>query len=392
MLYLFIFLISNIVWADSPNCQAVDKNAPFNAYLITSGPGQSMYSRTGHSALWVSGGDRDDVFFNWGAYDSRQENFIWHFFMGTANYKLSLMSEERNTRIATAENRIVKAQHLNLSPEMRKRLQRKLQIQAKPENRSYLYHWETQNCATLIRDIVNMSTGFPWEELKEEQTEISRRDEVLRHLGSLKWAWFGWHFMGSSYAERPYTKWELMHIPQNLMTQASAAQILWEDGSTRPLVDYECILHDSETGWAPAKPPIRWPWLWGWGFILSGLIIKGFQSPRRWISLSSKLVLSTHFLFSGLLGTFFAYLWLNSSLEGYGPNENWFYANPFSVGLLFVIWKQNKFATLILWISSLIVAIGIISNLFTTQINIDFIGLFAVPCLTMFYISISHRK
>ena len=392
MIYPFIFLISSIVWADTPNCQAVDKNAPFDVYLITSGPGQSIYSRIGHSALWVSGGNKDNAFFNWGAYDSKQENFIWHFFLGTANYKLSLMSEKRNMRIATTENRIVKAQHLNLSPEMKIRLQRKLLIQAKPKNRSYLYHWETQNCSTLIRDIINISAGFPWENLKEDQTTISRRDEVLRHLSSLKWAWFGWNFMGSSYAERHYTKWELMHIPENLMIQASDTKILWEDGSTQPLVDYECILHDSPTGWAPTKPPTRWPWLWGWGIMLSGLIIKGFKSSKRWISLSSKLFLSTHFLFSGLLGSFFGYLWLNSSLEGYGPNENWFYSNPISIGLLFVIWKQNQIGKSILWLSLLIAIMGIISNLFTTQINLGFIGLFGLPIIAISYLFLLPQK
>lgn len=385
MFYPFIFLLSSIVFAktptEPPKCLPAERDEEFKVYLVTLSPGSGMYTRVGHSALWVSGGNKGEIFFNWGAYDSQQENFLWHFFMGTAYFKLSLMPKERINQNIKRENRIMKAQHLDLSPDMLMRLQRKLQKKAKPENRSYIYHWEEQNCATLIRDMIDASAGLPWQELKEEKTDITRRHEVLRHLSSLPWAWFGWHFMGSSYAERTYSKWELMHIPENLMKQASETTIQWEDGSTHALVDYECTLTDSPRGWAPKSPPTRWPWTWGIGVFLSGLILKGIKHSNRWVSLGSKIILSSHFLMAAFLGTFFGYFWIFSILEGYGPNENWFYANPLSLILTYALWRTNFVSKTAVWLSSVLVVLGIITNFFTDQVNIDFIGFFGIPIL-----------
>ena len=382
MFYPFIFLLSSTVSAQTPKCEAVDRDDPLNVYLVTSGPGSGMYTRVGHSALWVSGAGKDEVFFNWGAYDLEQNNFLWHFFMGTAHFKLSLMPKERNDSIAEREERVVKAQHLNLSPDMLQRLERKLEKKAKPQNRSYIYHWEKQNCATLIRDMLDSAAGLPWQELKNEHTNITRRNEVLRHLGPLHWGWFGWHFMGSAYADQTYTQWELMHIPENLMKQAAETTIQWEDGSKHPLVDYECILRDSSRGWALEEPPTRWHWLWTIGLFFSGLIFKGLQHPSRFISSISKSILSAHFLFGAFLGTIFPFFWITSSLEGYGPNENWFYANPLSFFLAVTVWKINFASKPSILLSTTLVFLGMISNFFTNQINIDFIGFFGFPILS----------
>ena len=342
-----------------------------------------MYTRIGHSALWVSGGNKDEAFFNWGAYDLKQDNFLWHFFMGTAYFKLSLMSRERNDSIARSEERIVHAQHLNLSPDMLARLQRKLQKKAKPENRSYIYHWEQKNCATLIRDLIDSSAGLPWQELKQEATDITRREEVLRHLAPLQWAWFGWHFMGSDYADQTYSKWDILHIPENLMKQAGETTIQWEDGSEHPLVDYECTLLDSARGWAPEKSPSRWPWLWAVGLFFSGLILRGIRHSNQTIALVSKTIVSFHFGLAAFLGTVFPLFWFLSALDGYGPNENWFYANPLSFLLLLALWRTNFVSRPASWLAVGLLIIGLITNIFTDQVNIDFIGFFGFPLLAI---------
>ena len=83
MVTLF-FIVHWTLSAFAEECIAVDRSAPFEAYLVTSGPGHDMYTRVGHSAIWVSGGGKKEAFFNWGAYDSSQDNFLWKFFMGSA--------------------------------------------------------------------------------------------------------------------------------------------------------------------------------------------------------------------------------------------------------------------------------------------------------------------
>ena len=42
-------------------------------------------------------GKRETVF-NWGAYDSSQDHFLFRFFMGDAEYKLAMMSRQYNLK------------------------------------------------------------------------------------------------------------------------------------------------------------------------------------------------------------------------------------------------------------------------------------------------------
>ncbi len=80
--------------------------------------------------------------------------------------------------------------------------------------------------------------------------------------------------------------------------------------------------------------------------------------------------------------------WLTSSLEGYGPNENWFYANPltllmvpYSLSLFKKGFRWKEHISIIPVVLASIVLIGILLNPFGEQINIDFIGLFGIPIL-----------
>ena len=83
-MWLTIFFIVT-GWARAqlpPTCEPVDASDPLEVYLLTSGPGNGVYTKVGHSALWVSGGGKRETVFNWGAYDSSQDHFLFRFFMG----------------------------------------------------------------------------------------------------------------------------------------------------------------------------------------------------------------------------------------------------------------------------------------------------------------------
>lgn len=360
----------------NPTCLPADDSDALEVYVLTSGPGNGVYTKVGHSALWVSGGGKRETIFNWGAYDSSQENFLWHFFMGSAEYKLAMMSRPYNLkRVKENEQRLV-AQHLDLSPNMKLALAGELARLARPENHVYTYHWETQNCSTLIRDLIDEVTSGALQSLPEPPKAPTRRFEVLRHLGSLTWTWFGWHYMGSDYADREYNRWEWMHIPYALHNGLNEATITWEgEQSPRSLVDRTCVLNEGE--WAPNKPPQR-----GVTFVLLGLMmglwtIYSYKRPWFW-SIPNALFFGA----SGLLSSFFIGCWLFSSLEGYGFNENWFVSNPLHclVGWM-LLRKQSKN-----WVYqslSILLLLGVCWKLFdsTPQENWGFIGLFGIPTI-----------
>ena len=387
LILLILFTASN---ADVPDsCEPVDASDPLEVYLLTSGPGNGVYTKVGHSALWVSGGGKRETVFNWGAYDSSQDNFLFHFFMGDAEYKLAMMSRQYNLKRVKENNQRLVAQHLDLSPNMKMALAAELARLARPENHVYTYHWEHQNCSTLIRDIIDESTNGSLRDLTNSAVLPTRRFEVLRHLGSLGWAWFGWHYMASDYGDKTYDRWSWLHIPEALHNGAKEATIQWEGESTeRLLVDKTCVLNEGE--WAPKAPPSRAHWLWGVGFAMGLWIWVTRERARAW-----HLPTLLFFGFSGALSSFFLGCWLLSDLEGYGFNENWFYSNPFHFVFIYQLLHKRHSA----WFRSLLrkcmimgILIGLGWKVFdpSTQSNLGFIGLFGLP--TVIFAIAQHQR
>ena len=373
----FILFMIQFVFADT-SCTPAEASEPLEIYLLTSGPGDGVYTKVGHSALWVSGGGKRETVFNWGAYDSSQDNFLWRFFMGTTTYKLAMMSRQYNIKRVQENNQRLVAQHLDLSPNMKLAIAADLAKLARPENHAYTYHWESQNCSTLIRDLINDSTNGSLRSLPSLETGTTRRFEVLRHLGSLGWAWFGWHYMASDHGDRIYDRWSSMHIPKALFQGLHDASIQWEtDEHPRPLVDQTCVLNEGD--WAPQEPPNRL----GFFSVLGCAIGLWIFQTRRKTSLW-QLPSILWFVASGMLSGFFMFCWMFSSLEGYGFNENWFVSNPVQLMIAWSLWQSKPFTSKWLWgtIAALF-CVGIFWKVFDTtpQENLEFIILFGLPTL-----------
>ncbi len=369
-----------LLWLQSalaePLCEPVEEHQELEVYLLTSGPGDGVYTKIGHSALWVSGGGKRETVFNWGAYDASQDNFLWHFFMGSAEYKLTMMSRPYNLKRVKENNQSLIAQHLDISPNMKLQLAAELARLARPENHTYTYHWETQNCATLIRDLINEVTDEGLSSLPPLEDVTTRRFEVLRHLESSWWAWFGWHYMGSDYGDRVYDRWSKMHIPQSLSEGVAQASIQWEgENVPRPLVDKTCVLNQGDS--VSSEPPQRGLLLWGLGLIIAVLGWWSRDKPKPY-----RVPTCLFFMFSGGLSTFFIVCWLFCSLEGYGFNENWFFSNPLHFLVAWRIWQGKTSKPLKHLLGVLLVGgIGWKFIDSTPQQNLDIIGLFLLPTL-----------
>jgi len=372
LLYLIQFALAE------PSCKPAEASEPLEIYLLTSGPGEGVYTKVGHSALWVSGGGKRETVFNWGAYDSSQDNFLWRFFMGSTTYKLAMMSRQYNIKRVKENNQRLVAQHLDLSPNMKLAIAAELARLARPENHAYNYHWESQNCSTLIRDLIDESTNGALQSLPPLENPTTRRFEVLRHLGSLGWAWFGWHYMASDHGDLVYDRWSSMHIPRSLFQGVNDAMITWEtDENPRPLVDQTCLMNDGD--WAPEQPPNR---LGFFGLLGGTMGLWLFQTRRKTTLWNLPGIL--WFVASGMLSAFFVFCWVFSSLDGYGFNENWFVSNPAHILIALSIWQRTHLTSKWLWwiITTLLLS-GICWKIFdsTPQDNIDFTVLFGLPTL-----------
>ena len=80
----------------------------------------------------------------------------------------------------------------------------------------------------------------------------------------------------------------------------------------------------------------------------------------------------------------FMFFAMASELEGYGPNENWFYASPLTLSLVWIALAASKKQRTGHTISSalcLLAAAGVMIEVcgLSTQENTDFIGLLGLP-------------
>ena len=371
---MFSLLISSFL-ALADECTPAESHEELEVYILTSGPGNSPYTRVGHTALWVSGGGKRETVFNWGAYDSSQDNFLWHFFMGDAEYKLAMMSRPYNIRRVQQNEQKLVAQHLNLTADMKLAMAAELARLAHPENHTYIYHWESQNCSTLIRDLLDTVTQGALKQHASitEESNTTKRFEVLRHLEGSGWPWFGWHYMASDYGDRPYNTWDSMHVPKRLYDTLQTVTIPLSDNSI-PLVDYECELNPG--AWAPESPnrDLNQFLLIG---IIMGLVSMCWYKTKDQLSTS---ILSGWFVTSGLLSTFFMGCWMFSSLDGYGFNENWFYSNPIHLAAAWFLWRR-KIPTKLLWFMVSTTLLGLCWKWVdaTPQDNIEWIIAFGIP-------------
>lgn len=209
-----------------PGAHAAPTSRPASApyiVLLTIGVGDPIWTRFGHTALMVMheqpGGTYDSAVYNYGAADFGTPGFKWRFFRGTAKFFVARTGTFNDTVNAyAANNRAVYYQKLNLTPSQVQAVIARLEHDARPENREYVYHHLRAGCATKVRDLLD--------EVLDGAIERALGDKLdpfpPRHYGRLGYAGDVWAeiandlFMGRLH-DRPQTKYFALYLPDLLM-------------------------------------------------------------------------------------------------------------------------------------------------------------------------------
>jgi hypothetical protein len=318
--------------ADSDLCSLASKreSKDIRAFLVTLSPGEKVWSSFGHSAIWISNGKTGkDLIYNFGTFDGRQPNLLGRYLNGTLEYWLSVNSYKKDfRRYNKTEDRIFVASRLLLPKPKIQELYDELTRLKKPENRSYIYHWSENSCATKIRDLLNDLSDNQIFEQNQELTLHTYRSESLRHLSQQPLVWFGWHYIANDMTDQPLNEWDLMYSPVRFRERLKDTDLKFPNGKTVPLVPYECS-YDAGLEWAPEKPPDYSRQLVSAG-LLGGLIsvIFGYLSKRSRVArIVLSLIILAVSVIASLLGTIHAALYF-SALEGLHPNLNQLLASP----------------------------------------------------------------
>ena len=140
-------LTLGLIWTAALHAQTLSDEARIS--LLTCAPGEELYARFGHTALRVTDPAHHlDAVFNYGVFDFNTDHFYWKFVRGETWYELGASPYRWFMQEYIETKRPVYEQVLNLTAAQRDSLWKALLVNYEPQNRSYLYNFVFDNCAT----------------------------------------------------------------------------------------------------------------------------------------------------------------------------------------------------------------------------------------------------
>jgi hypothetical protein len=301
--------------------------------MLTASPGDELYSVFGHSALRVHDplAGIDEVY-NYGTFDFNTPNFYLKFIRGKLFYQLSVSTFRQFLYEYDQEQRAVYEQLLILTSDEKQRIYDFLLVNRLPENRSYLYDFFYDNCATRIRDIVHELLVIDWGEDPYPGPPRSFRDMLQPYLSNMPWAAFGIDLALGLPADRIATPWHYMFLPDEMFTAFAQARHI--DG--RPLVGHHQVVLQA-SGQPSSSFPIT-PKAVTWTIFLIGL---ASLFNKRFSYAFDKAFFSV----LGLTGIVIAVLWFFSDHESTNQNMNLLWAIPTHLYFIFRTGTSGKLTT-----------------------------------------------
>ncbi len=225
---------------------ATDPGSQLTVYLLTMGPGDQVWEKFGHNAIWISDAvTGSNIAYHWGLFDFADKDFIPRFIQGRMRYSMGAFDMRQTIDAYRQANRTVWAQELNLSPAQRQKLADFVAWNVRPENRYYHYDYFRDNCSTRIRDALNAALGGAIQTGSENvPTSTTYRFHTSR-LTQEDWPIFTGTMLGlGEPTDRRINGWEEMFLPVRMKDRLKSIRVATATG-TEPLVKSERVLVES---------------------------------------------------------------------------------------------------------------------------------------------------
>ncbi len=363
---------------------SIKANDEIQFSIITIGPYESeLYSAFGHSGIrYVDKKNNIDHFYNYGIFDFNQPNFYVNFLNGKLLYMVAKYDYRTAEKYYINEDRYIKEQVLSLNESQKILLYNILEQNIRPENRTYLYNYVYDNCATKIRDVLNNVYGESLSFTSESENKSFRQLMDL-YLKNNKWGDLGIDICLGPEIDDYVSFDEEMFLPEYLLKGVEDALL---DGNKK-IVSQTNIINSQKEEFIS-------------GFLSPFYVLLIFLILSIYFSFSQVKYGVKYFLFdfsylfiSGIIGCLLVYLWFfTDHLSSYNFNIIW--AMPFNIIIAVVMLKNQKVnfvkwyfffygillsALLILWkwipqnLSEVLILfiLGIIIRLFVNYISIS---------------------
>lgn len=275
-----------------------DGDGPYKIHVITIGQGDELFTRFGHIALMVENtATNDKRVYNFGTFNFDDPELRIKYARGFLNYWLSVANFDLFLHYYAEMNRDVWLQTLNLDDSDAKEVARRLEVNARPENRYYAYRHFLDNCCTRIRDVIDDATkGALSKKFKAQKVDRDFRYWTALSLKGLPLYKSVILYSLGPAIDQPLTRWDEQFLPQVLFEDLDKVAL---GDSGVPLVAAKRKLlsrHGDPIG--DTIPPIDIIVI----SVLAGLFLLGFAVPtivgnRKW----SRRLLGMGFVLWGLM-------------------------------------------------------------------------------------------
>ena len=306
--------------------------------VVTIGPYESeLYSAFGHSGIrYVDKKNNIDHFYNYGIFDFNQPNFYLNFLNGKLLYMVAKYDYRTAEKNYINEDRYIKEQVLDLNESEKILLYNILEQNIRPENRTYLYNYVYDNCATKIRDVLDNVYGGSLSFTSEPEKKSFRQLMDL-YLEKNKWGDLGIDICLGPEIDYDVSFNEEMFLPDYLFKGIENAV---RDGDKNIVSITNIINLQKEDFQSYSLSPHY--------IFLIFFIISIYLSFRQ-VKYGIKYFIfdSIYLMVSGIIGCLLVYLWFfTDHLSSYNFNIVW--AMPFNI-IISILILVNPNSSLVKW-------------------------------------------
>lgn len=342
---LVFFLVVATARAQSLPSSATQPAAPkYLAHLVTMSPGQLVFERFGHNALFITDLTQSPaatVAYDFGNFDFNESDFLRRFVFGEMRYWAAEKDAGELLYGYLADNRQVFRQELNLTDEQVQQLWINLRENIRDENRFYLYDYYRDNCSTRLRDHIDRVVGGQIAgQLKLKPAAHTYRWHTRVGMDNDRSVRAGIEFAASGDTDTPITHWDDTFLPEQLRQHMGEMTLRSPAGQTVPLVRRSGAMNNAvkEASFVrlPDEPgnPLWWFALCG-ALVGAGLAACGALASRstlgRWLA---AVAWGGWGLFAGLGGTLLVFMWFFTRHVSTHRNENLLQLSPMALLLV----------------------------------------------------------
>jgi hypothetical protein len=330
--------------------------------IITCEPGNELYSTFGHSAIRVRDPlSRIDKVYNYGTFNFETPNFYLKFTRGQLDYMLTVSPFKYFVIAYMEEQRGIREQTLNLSPQQINDVYAFLENNALPENMYYRYDFSFDNCATRVKDVfknVLKNDLILPESAKDEGKSFK---EMLKpYLKGKDWERFGIHLCLGQPANEIASTEQTTFLPDYLEKVIDNSKVVIYN-EEMPLVKEKRVLYFPRNK-IVAKSGVFSPFPVFSVILLIVLIFTYLELKKnRYYLMLDK----TLFFIFGLLGFTILLVWFGTEHKAVVNNWNVLWAMPLYLFAAFLVKRSGNKSYLryFMLIMSVILALSLILDL-----------------------------